>query len=228
MIFIAGNEPFSQGSVDYRGVCRDAAEKGIVVNTVFCGREEEGGSSGWSDGAALAGGQYLSIDHNRRLAYVEAPQDKDIQRLSEQLNQTYLPYGAQGETSQKRQVAQDAAAGSASREALVQRSCAKASANYQNASWDLCDAVKGGAVKASEVKDEQLPAAVRAVPAAERDAYVQARLRERQQIQEKIRVLGIERERYLATRAQASSGTLQGAILDVIHAQAKGKGYQFE
>jgi len=37
LIFIAGNEPFTQGSTNYKEVTTDAKEKGIVVNTIFCG-----------------------------------------------------------------------------------------------------------------------------------------------------------------------------------------------
>ena len=42
-IFIAGNEPFTQGSVDFHASCRAAIERGIVVNTIFCGGERRRG-----------------------------------------------------------------------------------------------------------------------------------------------------------------------------------------
>src|SRR4051794_10549830 len=41
-IFIAGNEPFSQGPVKYEDSCKNAIEHGIVVNTIHCGSETEG------------------------------------------------------------------------------------------------------------------------------------------------------------------------------------------
>src|SRR6185436_19799693 len=41
-IFIAGNEPFTQGPVDFRGVCSNARERGVVINTIFCGQMSEG------------------------------------------------------------------------------------------------------------------------------------------------------------------------------------------
>jgi hypothetical protein len=37
-VFIAGNEPFTQGPVEPRGACREAFSKGIIVNTIHCGR----------------------------------------------------------------------------------------------------------------------------------------------------------------------------------------------
>jgi hypothetical protein len=35
MIFIAGNEPFTQGPVNYKESCKSAIGKGIIVNTIF-------------------------------------------------------------------------------------------------------------------------------------------------------------------------------------------------
>ena len=41
-IFIAGNEPFTQGSVDYKEACKQAIESGVVVNTIHCGDYQSG------------------------------------------------------------------------------------------------------------------------------------------------------------------------------------------
>lgn len=37
MIFIAGNEPFTQGKINYKDAAAQAKEKDVVVNTIFCG-----------------------------------------------------------------------------------------------------------------------------------------------------------------------------------------------
>src|SRR6185369_4975439 len=39
VIFIAGNEPFTQGPVNYAESCKAAITKGIIVNTIHCGGE---------------------------------------------------------------------------------------------------------------------------------------------------------------------------------------------
>ena len=54
VIFIAGNEPFTQGDIDYKKACRDAISKGIIVNTIYCGEYDEGVQTNWKDGADLA------------------------------------------------------------------------------------------------------------------------------------------------------------------------------
>src|SRR3972149_550669 len=93
VIFIVGNEPFTQGPIDYRQSCKDAISKGIVVNTIHCGSDSEGIDGKWKDGAILADGKYLNIDHNRKTIHIAAPQDKEIAELGIKLNDTYIAYG---------------------------------------------------------------------------------------------------------------------------------------
>jgi hypothetical protein len=143
LIFIAGNEPFSQGEVDYHRAVREASARGIVVNTIYCGDPNAGEAAGWRDGALLADGRFMSIDQDRAVAHVASPQDAEIARLGAALNDTYLPYGMQGSAGQARQMAQDANAQQAGIGSWIQRSATKASKSYGNASWDLVDAAKG-------------------------------------------------------------------------------------
>jgi hypothetical protein len=51
MIFIAGNEPFTLGSVSYELACGAAKEKGVVVNTIYCGDSNDGDALSWKRGA---------------------------------------------------------------------------------------------------------------------------------------------------------------------------------
>jgi hypothetical protein len=51
MIFIAGNEPFTLGSVSYEQACGAAKEKGVVVNTIYCGDSNDGDALSWKRGA---------------------------------------------------------------------------------------------------------------------------------------------------------------------------------
>jgi hypothetical protein len=44
-IFIAGNEPFTQGNVEYQQACKKAIQSGVVVNTIHCGDYQQGVSA---------------------------------------------------------------------------------------------------------------------------------------------------------------------------------------
>ena len=96
LIFIAGNEPFTQGPVPYHEACEAAAGKGVVVNTIHCGDYQTGASTAWRDGALLAGGAYLNIDQNAPVVHIAAPQDDELAKLGVEINLTYIPYGTRG------------------------------------------------------------------------------------------------------------------------------------
>ena len=90
-IFIAGNEPFTQGPVAFGKAIDAARKKGITVNTIHAGNNQAGIQTGWQQGALMAGGDYMSIDHNHHIAHITTPQDKKINELNTKLNKTYIP-----------------------------------------------------------------------------------------------------------------------------------------
>ena len=160
-IFIAGNEPFNQGSVDFRQVCKSSISKSIVVNTIFCGNEGEGIQTFWKEGADLADGSYTTIDQNQRVAQISAPQDKKILELGRKLNETYVAYGRTGAAARTRQKREDSNAARISEEVAVERTVTKASAVYKPSKWDLVDADSAGEVSAAELDAEELPEPMR-------------------------------------------------------------------
>jgi hypothetical protein len=231
VIFIAGNEPFTQGPVDYKESCKAAIAKNIVVNTIHCGSEGEGINGKWKDGAVLADGRYLNIDQNRQIVHIAAPQDKDITELSVKLNDTYIAYGVQGFAYFERQSAQDSSAAGLSKEAAVQRSVAKASMNYRNDHWDLVDAVQNEKVELSQVKAEELPENMRKMSVEEKKAYVQSRQKERADIQAKVQQLNEQRKKYVAaemTKQQKEGQTLGSAVIQAVREQAQKRDFKFE
>lgn len=232
MIFIAGNEPFTQGNVDFRKACPAVIAKGITVNTIFCGPYEEGVSTQWKEGALLADGSYMNIDQNQNIVHIDAPQDQEIARLGGALNDTYVAYGAQGAAGQARQAAQDANAVGVAPAVSAQRAVAKASANYKNVEWDLLDAVKEDAGKLEEMKDSDLPEEMRGMAAEERQAYIKRKADDREKLQTQIQKLNAERETFVAAEmkklGETGENTVDTAMIKAIRAQAMKKQYTFE
>ncbi len=231
VIFIAGNEPFTQGPVNYSESCRAAIAKGIIVNTIHCGTEREGIEGKWKDGAQLADGKYLVIDQDRAVVSIEAPQDKEIAKLGEELNKTYIAYGGAGRVGAERQTAQDAnvKAMAPATGAVVQRAVAKASIHYKNSSWDLVDAAKEKDFDLSKVKTEELPKPMQKMNTADRKDYIAKNARERADLQTKIAQLNADREKYVAAKARESSGnnTLDTAMIAAVREQGAKRNFQF-
>jgi hypothetical protein len=227
VVFIAGNEPFTQGPVDFHPVCRRAHQKGIFVNTVHCGTLAEGATTGWRDGAVLADGAFAAIDMNRAVVHVEAPQDAEIARLGMELNKTYLPYGSVGEASRQRQVTQDTYAQQQAG-GLMSRSVTKANRLYSNSGWDLVDAVREGRADVTKLEKEALPAEMRGLTPQQRKDLVAAKAKERAGIQEQINTLNAARERHVAAvrarSARKDDDSLDGVMTAALRAQAATKG----
>lgn len=199
-IFIAGNEPFSQGDVDYHVACKAAADKGITVSTIFCGDREEGIQTDWEQGAKLAEGSYLCIDQDQKVVSIRAPQDNELARLSSELNQTYLPYGDDEARKEfaDRQKAQDRNAARAAVSVAAARAGFKASGLYKNSGWDLVDAAADGTIKLEDLKTEQLPQVMQAMSPAKRQAYLAGIAQKRKAIQAQIQKLSAARDDYVA------------------------------
>lgn len=231
LIYIAGNEPFTQGPVTPQKALAAAHEHGIVVNTIHCGPAEQGAHDSWAQWVKLAGGQSFNIDQNRAVAMVAAPQDEEIARLGQELNKTYLGYGRGGAEAKKRQADQDTNAGSNAVSATT-RAVSKASRLYDNSSWDLVDGTRQGKVKLEALKDDELPAELRGKSAPEQQALLESKNKEREALQTRIQKLNQERQQFLSEKQkeQAASGedTLDKAILRSVHIQAKTQSFSLE
>lgn len=232
-IFIAGNEPFTQGETDYRKSCAAAIGHGIVVNTIHCGTRDDGVNGQWADGAKRGEGEFMWIDQEHKRIAIRCPQDDEITRLSSDLNSTYVAYGREGIAGATRQEAQDKiAADNASAGTEIARAAAKASSAYNNAGWDLVDAVKEGKVKLDEVKDEDLPEAMKKMTPDERRAHVDQQLARRADLSKRIQELNAERAKYVAEQeklqATEAGETFDSAAAKIVREQMKAKGFEVE
>ncbi|MCW8875516.1 MAG: VWA domain-containing protein [Kangiellaceae bacterium] len=233
-IFIAGNEPFTQGPIHFQEAIAAAKKKGISVNTIYAGDYKEGVNGSWKSGALIADGSYMSIDANQRVVHVEAPQDKEIAELNAKLNQTYVPYGETGKESAMRQMEQDRRTNQISGALLAKRAKTKSSTYYNNKSWDLVDAIEEGEVSVGQIaefQEQDLPEEMHDMSVEEKKDYVIQKAEERKAIQEKIIVLGSRRAAYVAEKRKeqaAAAPTMDQALSAAIKKQAEKKSFSLE
>lgn len=230
-IFIAGNEPFTQGPVSFKKAISFAKQKGITINTIHAGNKQQGANSGWKDGALLAGGEYMSIDHNHKIAHINAPQDKKIATLNQKLNETYVPYGAKGYEKSRRQLEQDRKSNAVSPALLSKRAKAKSSSMYDNSNWDLVDGLTTGKVKLDNIKESELPEKLRKMTKSERKDYIETKVQERIKIKKKISQLSAERNSYVTKKKKETPkpqvSTMNEAVTSAIQKQGASKNYKF-
>lgn len=227
LIFIAGNEPFTQGQVNYKHAATNANEKDVTVNTIFCGNYREGVNTNWKDGAILTNGDYMSIDHNRRTVHIASPYDDAILELNKKLNKTYVGYGTRGESKIAMQAVQDSEAASYSKANAVKRSVSKSSHFYKNSKWDLVDAIEENEEVLEEIVVSALPPELKGKSKEQIKAYVAQKSKERVAIQKQIQELNDKRRDYVSKQQTKTDNALENAMISAIKAQAKKKNYQW-
>jgi hypothetical protein len=232
MIFIAGNEPFNQGEVDYRKSCQKAVNKDISINTIFCGDYQQGINTFWKDGADLGKGKYMNIDSDKKEVYIASPYDDPIIQLNKQLNDTYIAYGSEGKKMKVRQEVQDNNAMSMGTQTLLNRTASKSSKMYSNTSWDLVDAYKNDSNIINKLKDKELPKELQGKSKAEIKAVLDKKLKEREAIQEQIKILNAKRDKYVAKKRSEmttdNKKALDDAMIEAVKEQAVKKNFKFK
>jgi hypothetical protein len=225
MIFIAGNEPFTQGKINYKDAAFEAKEKDIVVNTIFCGDFNHGVSSKWQDGARLTYGDYIAINHNRQTVHIASPYDDLILQLNIKLNSTYVPYGHSGRNKLENQEEQDINAKEYGTANAVSRTVTKSSHMYDNSNWDLVDAEKKSGFSYEKIKEEDLPENLQGKSTAEIKQYVAKQRKIREEIQTEIARLNEKRRKYIASKKPDSENGLESAMVNALKKQAEKKNY---
>ncbi|AZB35800.1 VWA domain-containing protein [Chryseobacterium bernardetii] len=230
LIYIAGNEPFNQGKVDYREVISKAKNKNIYTNTIYCGSREEGIQDLWQNGATTGGGKYFNIDSDKRVIYIETPYDTRISECNTKLNDTYIYYGNHGSEYKMKQITQDKNAEVQSVSSLVERTVSKSKKNaYKNEHWDLVDKAEKDESFITNMKPGELPDELKGKSKEEIKKAVSIKSAEREKIQKEIEELSKKRQIYIndemKKRGTDDSDDLGKAIENSIQELAKKNGY---
>jgi hypothetical protein len=226
-IYVAGNEEFDQGPVTAAKAMAAAAGHDINVQLIFCGGTEPT----WQAAAKLAKTDLMSIDQNQVAQYVPAPQDAEILRLGQQINGTYIAYGAAGAASVARQAKADEVSAKESPKVALERAQLKGKKTYDNRNWDIVDANKNNANFLEQTADGDLPPELRGKSLDEKKQIIAAKTAEREELQKKLAKLQAERDAFLdAERAKTKSSdepSLGTELMKSTKNVAAKKGYKF-
>lgn len=232
-VFIAGNEPFTQGSVDYHFAIGRAAERGVIINTIHCGNETKGIEGKWKDGAQLGHGEFFNINQDCRVVHIPCPQDAEIIRLNEELNKTYLWFGNADKRSYclNNQKAQDSNASELSPSVAVGRSITKSGKAYSNSSRDLVDGLVLDSRILENVPEDELPDLMQEMTPGERIAYLDEMVIKRAKLKKLIGKESVAREEFLKEERsrqveQPGESTLGGAVVEAIQKQLVDAGFE--
>ena len=228
LIYIAGNEPFDQGPINYKEAVSHALSNKIYVNAIFCGAGSYQESEGWKDGATRGQGKFFVINSDKVLSYIDTPYDRDIDKLNQRLNDTYIGYGKKGKEKKIMQTTQDYNAESIGMANKVERAVSKSKGVYKNEEWDIVDKYKDNPSSIQSMEAEEMPEELKGKSAKQTAEFIHQKSKERDVINLKIKDLSIKRQQYIDAANKKSGNDkddLGKAIETSIHEMAKKIGY---
>jgi hypothetical protein len=226
VIFIAGNEDFLQGNLQYTKACAAAKEKGVIVNTIYCGDKMQGVREHWNLGGECGNGSYTNINQNAREIEIPTPYDSVLYALNTKLNGTYIGHGVQANYYFHNQSKVDDMNFTASKGAGLKRISVKGKKQlYKNSQWDLVDAAKDSVKFLDKLDVKTLPDSLKTKSKEELKIIINQKSVERNIIQEQIATNSVNRDKFIATeKAKLSSpnmeATLETEIEKIIKTQA--------
>ena len=232
LIYIAGNEPFTQGNISYKEAIGDVLRKNITVNTIHCGDRNQGIKGEWKAGADKGNGKFFNIDHNAQVRYVATPYDDRIDQCNVRLNATYVSYGSVGKEKKMSQAQQDKNAESISYANKAERIVSKTKAVYKNESWDMVDLAAENEDALKDIRQSELPSELQGKTETEIKSYIAQKTEERTSIQKEIEQLAKQRQAYIDDELKKSNNSSEDDLGMLINQSviefATAKGYDME
>jgi hypothetical protein len=233
IIFLVGDSPPHMDYADgpkYQQICQDAMKRDLIINTVQCGEQGDTAEI-WREIAKLGEGSYAAIAQSGNMAAIATPMDDRLAELNHALNKTVIAYG---ETRVQREVsAKVALASAAPASVAADRLAFNAAAGVAiQGDGELLDGLKDGRVKLAELKKSELPAELQKLDDKELKTHVEAKQKERADLQVKIQKLAQERDNFITAERKrlAASGrgdSFDAKVAETVRAEAARKGISF-
>ena len=233
IIFLVGDAPphmdYPNGP-KYPDLCREAAKKDLIINTIQCGEMAETKPI-WQEIAKLSEGSYVGISQSGNVAVISTPMDKDLSRLNERIGTTLSPYG--DSKLQAEVHAKYAMAASAPVSAMADRlSYNSKTGKAVQGRGELVDALNDKTLKLDEIDQKQLPTELQKLDRSELQKRIAKARDERADLQKQIVEVSKKREAYIQSEnkrlaAEGKGDAFDQKVAETLHAQAAKKGISY-
>jgi Mg-chelatase subunit ChlD len=233
IIFLVGDAPPHMdypNAPKYPDLCREAAKKDLIINTIQCGEMAETKPI-WQEIAKLSEGSYVGISQSGNVAVISTPMDKELSRLNERIGTTLIPYG--DSKLQAEVHAKYAMAASAPVAAMADRlSYNSKTGKAVQGRGELLDALNDKTLKLDEIDQKQLPTELQKLDRDELQKRIAKTRDERADLQKQIVEVSKKREAYIQSEnkrlaAEGKGDAFDQKVTETLHAQAAKKGISY-
>lgn len=233
IIFLVGDAPphmdYPNGP-KYPDLCREAAKKDLIINTIQCGEMAETKPI-WQEIAKLSEGSYVGISQSGNVAVISTPMDKELSRLNERIGATLIPYG--DSKLQAEVHAKYAMAASAPVSAMADRlSYNSKTGKTVQGRGELVDALNDKRLKLEEIDQKQLPTELQKLDRDELQKRIAKTRDERADLQKQIVEVSKKREAYIQSEnkrlaAEGKGDAFDQKVGETLRGQAAKKGITY-
>ena len=203
LVFLVGDAPPHmdyQDDVKYPEICKMAAKKNLILNTVQCGNMAST-TPIWKEIAKLAEGDFVAIAQSGGVAAISTPVDAEIAKLNRELGVTVVAYGraeVRDVVGKKLKLATEAgdevaadrlSVLSLKSKASVTRSFsapAPAAGAYIDGDGDLVAGLASGKYDYDEIEEEKLSDELKKMDPEQRTAHLKEQVAKRAELQKKL------------------------------------------
>ena len=234
IVFLVGDAPPHMDYADgpkYPDLCRAAAKKDLIINTVQCGGMAET-TPIWQEIAKMSEGSYVAIAQSGNMAVVSTPMDDDLAKLNKRMGGTLIPYGdaeVRREVGAKQAFAESAPAAAAA-DRLSYNAHTKKSVQ---GAGELLDALAHNELNLESIDKKNLPAEFQKLSREEIEARIAKTQEERAAVQKEIDEVSKKRDAYIQAEnkrlaAEGKGDSFDEKIAETIRKQAEEKGITYD
>lgn len=238
VIFLVGDAPPHMdylNDVKYPQSVALAQKKGIVVNAIQCGGEQET-TQKWRQIAQFGQGQFFQVSQDGNAVAINTPYDTKLAELSTKLDQTRLYYGNTAEKAdmERKKDASTKMYAEASTASQARRAKFNTSASGKTnllGSKELVEDVANGSMDLSKIDTAHLPAPLQAMSPPAQKQFVADLAKQRETLTREIQTLAEQRDTFIKKKVTEQGGakdSLDAKIYSALRDQAEKKGFSYK
>jgi hypothetical protein len=219
VIFLVGDAPPQryEGEPQYGEIAALARRRGILINPVLCGSDDEARRT-WRSIAGASAGESAELGDTVAVMRVETPLDQDLASLSYRLGASLVPYG--DDAARTRLLEAEATARTLDDAGSADRMAYKSRAAPGTA--DLIDALDSGALAPAAIERDKLPDGLRSMNESELLTHLETVRSERAELKRVIAALVAEREARIAELRRGKEGGFDTIVAGIVRRQLAG------